>query len=714
MSYKDKSLSPIQRAKDLLSKMNVEEKAAQVVQLAFTENTVNWAKKGIGSVINAYDKDVLELQRIAVNETRLGIPILFSIDCIHGHALNNAATVFPNQLAMAQSFDREALKRCAEISAKETLCDGIRYILSPVLDIARDTRWGRISETFGEDPYLAGELGAAMVEGYQSEPVICCPKHFVAHSESKGGRDSYEVSITDRKVKQFFAPAFTKAVKAGCGSVMSGQQVHNGKPMCINDRLINGFLKGDDKFEGFVVTDNQGSRAPFEYGVAKTAEEGFYQALMCGNDMMMYCSKDTEFADIAVKLASEHPEFAKRLDDAVLRILIQKFKMGLFENPYLIYNADEIMCCEEHYKDALEITRKSITMLENKNNILPLDTSKVKTIAVIGPAADNRYSQYGDWTYLNMPFSKNDHTDLTGRCKTYYEAIKEKAQEYGIDVLYSDGCDIKINDKSNIPAAVEVAQKSDIVVLCLGDDNRQNGEHRDRAHLELSGKQNELFDAILDTNKPIIVILSNGKPLIINKVAKCADAILECFNGGIAGGVAAAEIIFGEVSPSGRLPISFPYSEGQIPVYYNQMYGWHADGYLDEEHTPLYSFGYGLTYTEFEYNNLTCETLKDGISVKLSVKNIGKRAGVAVPQVYVRFITASYMQPIKNLKGFDRVPLAPNEEKECEFIIPFDELKIVGDDLVPRLEKGEIEIMAGSSSRDCDLIKTIINSLSER
>lgn len=708
MSYRDKNLSPIFRAKDLLSKMNIEEKAAQVVQLAFTENTENWARKGIGSVINAYDKNVISLQKIAINETRLGIPILFSIDCIHGHALNSAATVFPNQLAMAQSFDRDALKRCAEISAKETLADGIRYILSPVLDIARDTRWGRVSETFGEDPYLAGELGAAMVEGYQREPVVSCPKHFIAHSESKGGRDSYEVSITDRKVKQFFMPAFTKAVNAGCGSVMSGQQVHNGKPMCVNDTLINGFLKGDAEFDGFVVTDNQSSRAPFEYGVAKTAEEGFYQALMCGNDMMMYCSKDTDFADIAVKLAGECPEFAKRLDDAVLRILIQKFKIGLFENPYLIYDAEETLCTDEHYKAALEITRKSITMLENKNNILPLDTGKIKTIAVIGPAADNRYSQYGDWTYLNMHFSKNDHTDLTGRCKTYYEGIKEKAAEYGIDVLYSEGCDIKLNDKSNIDEAVEIANMSDIVVLCLGDDNRQNGEHRDRAHLELSGKQNELFDALFDTNKPIIVILSNGKPLIINKVAKCADAILECFNGGIAGGVAAAEIIFGEVSPSGRLPISFPQSVGQLPVYYNQMQGWHADGYLDEEHTPLYSFGYGLTYTEFEYKNLICEILKDGIKVKVDVKNIGQRDGVAVPQVYVRFIIASFMQPIKNLKGFDRVSLKKKEEKTCEFVIPFEELKIVGDDLVSRLEKCEIEVMAGSSSRDCDLIKKTV------
>lgn len=713
MPYTDPHLPPEERAAQLISMMTTEEKAAQMLQLSYTGHSAAWAKKGIGSIINAYGRDVIETQRIAVEKTRLGIPILFSIDCIHGHALNSAATVFPSQLAMAQSFDPAALETCGRVSATEALCDGIRFVLSPILDIARDMRWCRVDETFGEDPYLAGVLGAAMVKGYQSAggdpmPVICCPKHFVAHSESTGGRDSYEVSISDRKVKQCFMPAFEKAVEAGCGAVMSGQHIHDGRPMCVNERLINGFLKKDAGFGGFVITDNCSAHAMLEYGLAKTAAQGYYQAIMAGNDMLMFCKKDTDFADIAVKLAEEFPEFAARMDDAVRRILTVKFRIGLFENPYLQLDA-ALLCCDEHYAAALDITRCSITLLKNNNRILPLDTDHIKKIAVIGPAADSRYSQYGDWTYLNMPFSKNRHEDLTSRCVTYYQGIKQLADERKIKTVYARGCDFLDMDDSELAPAIEAAKGSDVILLCVGDMNRQNGEQHDRCHLELSGLQNRLFRELRALQIPIVVILSNGKPLCIGELQAEADAILECFNSGIAGGTAAAEILFGITNPSGKLPVSFPRSVGQLPVYYNYMDGWHGGKYIDEETDPLYTFGYGLSYTEFTYSDLTVLPAKNGVlPVEITVQNTGERSGTETVQLYVRFLTASYMQPVKNLKGFRRATLQPGEKQTVQFSIPFRELEIVQTDCSRVFEGGRFEIMAGGSSADSDLLKQTI------
>lgn len=707
MDYLNKNLSAKDRAKLLLKEMTIKEKAAQMLQLAFTTESEKWAKYGIGSIINAYDEDVVKLQKIALDNSRLKIPMLFAVDCIHGHALNPAATVFPSQLAMAQSFNRNLLEKCAEISGIEALTDGIPWVLSPVLCLGRDPRWGRIGETFGEDPYLSGELGAAMVKGYNKAGVVCCPKHYIAHGEVTGGKDSYNVNITDRRVKEFFEPVFKKAIDAGCKTIMSAQHVHDYQSFAANKSLINTLLKGEDGFDGVVITDNQTGVAPFEYGTEKNLADSYKTAILGGSDILMFCAKNSEFYNEAENICSVYPEFEERMNEAVLRILTLKFEIGLFEDPFKFCDKKDL-ASNEHLDFALKTAEQSVSLLKN-NKILPIDTTKVKSIAIVGPAADNAYSQYGDWTYLNMPFSKNKHKDGTGRFTSYLKGISEKAENLGIKTTYCKGCEILGEENNEISKATEIAKESDLIIAVVGDINKQNGEHHDRCYLELCGLQQKLLDSLFALNKPIVVVFSNGRPHCTPEVENHADAILQAFNGGILGGEAVAEILFGEVNPSGKLPVSIPKCVGQIPACYDKTLGWHADSYIDETHEPLYPFGFGLSYSEFLYSNLIApESIEKNyktFSVLVDIENISDIDGTEIVELYIYQKQTSVMQPLKALKAFERVELKAHEKKTVKLNVNMLDLNIVDYNMKTKIQSGNIDIMVGKSSKDEDLLK---------
>lgn len=706
-SYKDTHLSPEERARLLLNEMTIEEKVGQTVQLPYNmmdfEKACEWIeKRNIGSFLHCISGIPEKLQTLAL-KTRLGIPLLFGVDCIHGHAFNKKATVFPSQLAMAQSFNRNLIKESAKASAKESRADFIHWTFSPVLCIGRDLRWGRIDETFGEDSYLIGELGRAMIEGYQGDlsengNILACAKHYIGYGESTGGRDAYDSQLTERKIREVFLPPFEKAVEAGCATVMTSYQSIDSVPVAINKRMVREILKDELKFDGMIVTDWETPASLVKHQfVCENMNEAVKKSLSAGNDMIMTVF---EYYDIAVDIFKNKELDIEILNDAVLRILKQKFSLGLFDKPFDMPEKS-VFACKKHLDTNLELTRQSMTLLKN-NKLLPIDTKKVKKILVTGPNADNIQAQYGDWTFFTHPNPEPNAVPET----PYYTmktGIENRAEKENIKVLYEKGCEIKGNDFSNVSKALEKAKECDLIIAVIGDDVSQNGEQKDRSNLELSGIQNDFIKSLKETGKPLVTILVNCKPLVFDKVLEYSDALLETFNSGMLGGTAAAEILFGDINPSGKLPISFPRSTGQLPVYYNNFAGWHGGKYIDVEKEPLFPFGFGLSYTSFEYSNLKTsvnEFSKDTpfIDVFVDVKNTGKISGFETVQVYINDKISSIMTPVTELKAFEKVHLEPGEKKTVKLTIPVKEFFIVLPDNSYVLEEGEFEIMAGSDS----------------
>lgn len=711
IDYKDPKYTSTERAKALLSLMTNEEKVGQMMQLAYKfmtrEEALEWAKKGLGSYLHVLGDNADELQRTAINETRLGIPIIFGIDCIHGHALNEYATVFPTQLTMAQSFDREAMRKCGRVSATEVRCDSLHWTFSPVFCIGRDTRWGRINETFGEDPYLIGELGAAIVDGYQNNFVdntciMACAKHYIAYGESIGGRDAYDSMVSERMIRETFLPPFQKAAKAGCKTYMTGYQSVDGVPMNSNRRLLREVLKEEVGVDGFIITDWANVRSLIEnQKVCDNFEDASRVSIDAGNDMIM---QTEEFYDAALKLIENGQVDMKHIDDSVFRILKAKFDMGLFEHPFEKPDRSKI-CCDEHVAVDLEVTRESMTLLKN-DGVLPINTKKVRKIAVIGPNADDLEAQYGDWSCGAANGHRKPATSML-------KGIKKRAKKDGIEVVYKKGCDIEKPGKRGFDAAIKAANESDLIIAVMGDYIELNGEYKSRATLDLPGEQTALLQELKKTKKPIVLVMVNGKPLCINWEAENTNAILETFNSGMVGGTVAAEILFGDVNPSGKLPISFPRTAGQVPVYYNYLPGWHGDNkYKDIAEGPLYPFGFGLSYTTFEYSDLSVSktefTEAEGeIIVTAKIKNTGKVKGTEIAQMYIHDVVGTVMRPVLELKGFERVELDAGEEKVVSFTLPVEELKVVEQNLERVLEKGDFEIMVGGSSVDLPLMTTI-------
>lgn len=729
--YLNQNLKPEERTEILLSQMTIEEKIGQMMQVScskadivhegnesffvfgeFTDEEIKdfVEEKYAGAFLHVIGDKARRIQKLALS-TRLGIPVLFGIDAIHGHGLHNGATIFPTQLAISCSWNKELIEAMGRVTAKEVIADGLNWTFSPVLCIGRDLRWGRINETFGEDPYLIGELGASLIRGYQGkelsdeDSILACAKHYIAYGESTGGRDSYDTQISNRKLREVFLPPFKKAVEIGCATVMAGYQTIDGVPMSANQNALKQTLKDELGFKGFVVTDWNNVGNLFEQQkVVNNLKEDCKKAVESGNDMMM---NTPDFYSLTVELVKSGLVSETLIDDAVRRILNIKFTMGLFEKVHDETTSENLFACEEHLDTNLKITRESVVLLENNNNTLPIGEG-IKKIAVIGPNADDIKAQYGDWTFFTHPIP-NDNIIPERPYFTMLEGIKEVANKNNIEIVYHKGCNIMDTENEDIEGALKVASESDFIVAVVGDCVEQNGEFKDRGNLELSGAQQKLLEALKALSKPLVVVLVNGKPLAIPWIKNNADALIETFNSGMFGGLVLGEILFGDTNPCGKLTISFPYHSGQLPVYYNQLPGWHGGKYMDMPAEPLYSFGYGLSYSKFLYSNLVLsknEAFEDDIiNVSVELFNNSEWDGSEIVQLYINDQYSSLITPVKQLKGFKKVYLKSGESKTVNIPLSVKALAIVDETGVERVEKGEFTIMVGPDSRDTSLLK---------
>ncbi|HYE81566.1 MAG TPA: glycoside hydrolase family 3 N-terminal domain-containing protein [Clostridia bacterium] len=718
--YEDPTLTSGQRAKDLLSRMTLEEKIGQMCQVDGRFDPEMWiSERHIGSFLHVTGDEPIRLQKLA-SQTRLGIPLLFGIDAIHGHAFQSGATVFPSQLAMASGWSPELLEKAAGITAKEVILTGLHWTFSPVLCIGRDTRWGRIDETFGEDPYLVGMLASAMIRGYQGRSlgdpysIIACAKHFAAYGETLGGRDSAEAEVSVRKLRSIFLPPFKAALDSGCATFMAGYNTIDGVPCSANEWLLRKVLKEEWGFTGLVVTDwNNVGWLHETQKIAPNMEKACEIAVLAGNDMIM---STPEFYDTALQLVNNRIVKEEYIDEACRRILELKFRLGLFDDKRFpdTTKAREIIGCDRHREAARSIALESMVLLKNNNNTLPLQVN-IKKIALIGPNCDDVQAQLGDWSFGARDLSRAEiqmlsyhpHYD-TGPIVTVLQGLRKRAGNT-VEVLYEKGCDMHTLDSSHIRQAVEIAMESDVIIAVVGDDITLNGETRDRSALDLTGGQQLLLEALKETRKPLVVVLINGKPLTIPWIKENADAILEAWNPGMEGGNAVAAILFGDHNPCGKLAISFPRHAGQLPVYYNQLPGWHGGSYVEMTSEPLFAFGYGLSYNCYKYSNMELSshrvTTDDTLVVSVEVHNSGEYEGTEIVQLYINDIYSSVTTPIKELKGFSRVTLKPGERKTVEIAVPVSTLSLVDRNKRTIVEPGEFEVMVGGSSRNEDLIK---------
>ncbi len=689
------------RITELIEKMTLEEKVLQMLQISNLDAVPD--KKGVfdklvdlgvGSVFHIIYKGD-EGIRAREAKTRLGIPPLLAIDAIHGHSLYNGATIFPSQLAMSCSWNEELIEAMGAATAKEVNADGIDWVFSPVLCIARDTRWGRVDETFGEDPYLIGRLGAAIVRGYEKDGlVISCLKHYIGYGEATGARDAYDTELTIRKVRETFLPPFEDCIKEGAGNVMTAYGSIDATSMTAHKKLLREVLKDELGFGGFVVTDyfNIWSLRT-KQRAAESFDDACRMAIEAGNDMSMNCY---EFYDSVVKQVRDGKISEELINDAVRRILRVKFHLGLFDGKPRM--PQEVIGCSEHRALNHALTRESLVLLKN-NGALPIKEAP-KKIAVIGPNADDVASQYGDWTFTShrpeeefKTFKSDPYTLLRGMKEVFAES----------EIVFAKGCSVRTDasDGDDINEALALAKDADLVVLALGDDITLNGEYKDRANLELSGRQNELARRIKELGKPIVTVLITGKPLCINEVADISDALIQMFNGGDLGGLCAAELIAGRFNPSGKLTISFPRASGALPCYYNQYSGWHGGKYADVDEGALFDFGYGLSFTEYTYSNLTVDkesiALGGTLTVSVDVENTGNFDGQETVELYYNDVISSTMTPSKNLKRFKKVFIPAGGKKSVTFTLTTDDFSFISPDERRVTEKGEIEIFVGGS-----------------
>ena len=693
------------RVEALLLQMTLEEKVAQMVQVPYAmvgrEEALRWAKLGAGSFLHVLGDDAREIQREAMN-TRLGIPVLFGIDAIHGHGLNDRATIFPTQLAAACSWDPDVAYTMGEVTAREVATDGLHWTFSPVLCLGRDTRWGRVNETFGEDPYLAGELGAAIIKGYQGEDlsddehILACAKHYLGYGEAVGARDSCDTETTMRKVREVFLPPFKKAVEAGCATFMTAYGSIDGTPITIDKEILHDVLRDELGFEGFVVTDwDNVNSLVTNQRICENVMDASVLAAKAGNDMIM---TSLAFYDAAIAAVREGKLEESVIDEAVSHILSIKLQMNLFEKPEKT-GKPGCLGCPEHLAAAKDAAGKSLVLLHN-DGMLPL-SGKEKKIAVIGPNADDIQSQYGDWVYFTHPLPDPTHPPKRPYV-TVKEGMEAACEKRSIQCVYHKGCGVLESDSDDIAGAVKAAEGADAIVLVLGDEISQVGEQKDRACLELSGRQTALFEALRAKSIPLVTVLVSSKPLCMGDAATKANAFLCAFNGGMFGGEAIASALFGEINPQGRLPITFPRHSGQLPVYYNQLSGWHGGKYCDLPAEPLYAFGEGMGYSAFAYSDLTVD--EKTLTASVTVKNTGAMAGVETVQVYMRDEVSSVMTPVKQLIAFKQAALQAGETAKVEFALRREDFSLVNRAGQRVTEPGEFTLMVGHSSRDCDLL----------
>jgi beta-glucosidase len=740
--YKNSRLPVERRVADLLARMTLEEKVAQLVCL-WEERPVTGAqagsskysgdfspekarqvlKDGIGQIARQREgKDPREAARFAnvlqkwlVEETRLGIPAIFHDEILHG-LMAPKGTSFPTPLALASSWDTELVSRVFNAAALETRARGSHFVLGPNLDLAREPRWGRTEETYGEDPYLVSRMGVAVIKaiqgegpGVDSEHVIATAKHFAAHGQPEGGTNIAPVNVSERVLRETFLPSFEAAVKeARVMSVMASYNEIDGVPSHANRWLLQKVLRQEWGFDGLIASDYYGiPQLESLHHVAADKSEAARLALEAGVDAEL---PDPDCFKTLVQLVREGKIAESLVDTAVARNLRAKFLLGLFESPYVDpERAVRVTNSEAHRQLAAEAARRSITLLKNEGNLLPLDRTRLKSIAVIGPNADRAH--HGGYTDPNPP-----------RGTSVLEGVTKKLGA-GVKVNYAKGVHITreggdwwantshladpAEDEKLIAEAVEVAKASDVALLVVGgneDTNKEawsNDHLGDRDSLELVGRQNDLVRAVLTTGKPTVVMLINSGPLSINYIAESVPAILEGFYLGQETGTGVADVLFGDYNPAGRLPVSFPRNVGQLPIYYNHK-PTARRGYLYTSKEPLYAFGHGLSYTTFEYSNLKVSPARIGpggqTQVSITVKNTGRRAGDEVVQLYVRDLVSSVTRPLKELKDFRRVTLAPGESKVVTFTLTPDKLSFFNLNMERVVEPGWFDVMVGTSS----------------
>ena len=645
------SASVDQRVESLIHQMTLEEKLGQLIQYTASQPDVRGlaAKGGVGCVFNSGGAaQTNALQRAAVEESRLKIPLLFAHDVIHGYR-----TIFPIPLGIASTWDPSAAELAARIAAKEASASGIRWTFAPMVDIARDPRWGRVAEGAGEDPYLGSAMAAAYVRGFQADSFLACAKHFAAYGAAEAGRDYNSVDMSERMLRQVYLPPFKAAVDAGVRTIMTGFDSLNAVPATANDHLLKEILRGEWNFRGFVDSDYHAIGQLIDHAVAATPQEAALKAIRAGVDMDMF---DATYLTLAAAVR-EGRLSESVIDASVRRILRAKFDLGLFERPY----ADEqrersVLLAKEHVDAARRIAQESIVVLRNQGALLPL-SKNAGTIAVIGPLADSKADMLGSWYAFGKP----------EEAVSVLEGIRAKATQ----IAYAKGDDIT--------AAVSTAQKSDVVVLAVGEEGKMTGEASSRAFLDLPGNQQQLLEAIVATQRPVVLVVMSGRPLTISWAAANVPAIVWPWFPGSQGGHAIADILFGDVNPSGKLPITIPRSVGQIPIYYAHLPTGRPEDpaikytskYIDSRNDPLYPFGYGLSYTRFEYSDLRVS----GFTVSADVLNAGERDGDEIVQLYVRQLVASVSRPVKELKGFRRITLAAGEKRRVEFTITKNDLQ---------------------------------------
>ncbi len=664
-----------QKITELLSKMSVRDKILQMFQMdksAHKDEFPALSEENIGSYLSIMGDEVAELREKA-KTTKTAIPPIFGIDAIHGHAFRPYATIFPSQLAAACSWNEELIEEMGAATAKEVNSDGLDWVFSPVLCIARDTRWGRVDETFGEDPYLIGKLGAAIIRGYEKDGLVAaCAKHYLGYGEATGGRDSYDTEVTMRKVREVFLPPFKEAVDAGVSTFMTAYGTIDGTPMTSHKELLTDVLRGELGFEGLVVTDYLNYKQIIaKQRVAASFRESARLGIDAGNDMSMNTSA---FIDAAVEEVECGNIPMETINSAVRHILRVKLALGLFEEKERMPKS--VIGCKEHQALNHRLTRESLVLLKN-NGVLPV-AGAPKKIAVIGPGADNIVNQYGDWTFTSHR-PKEEYKAVKEDSYTLLAGMREIFAESEIEYLL--GCPIQGEEGADIEKAALLAESADLVVLALGDELAQNGEAKDRANLDLSGKQTELLRAVKAVGKPLVTVMVTGKPLCIGEVLEKSDAVVQMFCGSDLAGLCAAELIAGKFNPSGKLPISFPRTTGALPCYYNGYSSWHWGKYCDAEKGSLLSFGFGLSYAEYEYSDMevSARTVKKGenFEVSANITNKGSVAGAETVQLYVTDHFSSVMTPRINLRGFKKIRLEPGETKRVSFTVTPADLALV-------------------------------------
>ncbi len=770
--YLDPVAPVAERVADLLARMTSEEKVGQMLQLDAKGDYAAWIRDyHVGSLLHTSPERLADAHRL--NEhTRLAIPLLVGEDCIHGFSFFEGATIFPTQLGMAASWSPELVQRAARATAVEASAAGIHWTFSPVLCIARDLRWGRVDETFGEDPFLIGELASAMVRGYQGSglgdptAVLATAKHFAGYSETQGGRDASEADLSPRKLRSWFLPPFERVARDGCRTFMLGYQTTDGVPITLNDWLLTDVLRGEWGYRGMLVTDwDNVGRMVWEQHVQPDVEHAAAAAITAGNDMIM---ATPQFYRGALDALRDGLITESQLDGPVGRILTLKFELGLFEDPRRpsVARMRRDIASPAHAELNLEVARRSLVLLRNRG-VLPLSarhpsvvgaqmvtsdsvrmlsdaTPRRPTIAVVGPLADDAQAQLGDWAGNSGQADWMPEGQPREMITTALDGLIAVGADLGWDVTYARGADILTlepdpegaffpdgqprpsvvrpvpPDSGQIAAAVESAREAHACVAVVGDRVEVTGEGRSTATLELLGGQIALLDALADglagTGTPLVVVLMAGKPLVLPDSALGADALVWAANPGMQGGRALAELLFGLVEPSGRLPISFARHVGQQPTYYNQVRGQHGHRYADLTQVPAFAFGEGLSYTSVEYSDLEIESDSEDVPViapdrdaviraHVTVTNTGTRPALETVQVYISDRVTSASWADKELKAYQQVRVAPGKSRVVGVEVPVAACSIVDAQGRRVVEPGAFDLLVGHSSTDADLLR---------